>query len=639
MLKNGFITGIFFLLNATAAQECPPNLDFERGNFSGWECYTGTVGVFATENVMYLNPSGGPVAGRHTMFSRNDHSQYDPYGGFPVLCPNGSGYSVRLGNDQAGTQAEGLLYEFTIPAHREKYSLIYHYAVVFEDPFHLPEEQPRFVVEVTNVTDNQLIFCSSFTFFATGTLLPGFYLSNSSPNNTPVWCKDWSAVSINLDGFAGKTIRLFFKTADCTFRRHFGYAYFDVNSECSGEFTGAAYCPDDTLIHVQGPYGYQSYVWYNNDFSQILGYDQQLTLNPPPPPGTNIAVLVYPYHGYGCVDTLYANLIDTLTVISNAGRDTLSCNGAEVLIGAPPKPGLVYSWSPTAGLSSPSISNPYASPPATTTYVLTTSSAGGGCIDRDTVVVKAAYLDNSVQLIGNLFYCIDSEDSTIFRVQPADSIQWYRNNSPIPGANGTQLRVIQAGTYHAVLFDKTGCTSVTAFQEVSIEYPRRGISYPVQYAVINYPISLEARNFGASYLWQPPLFLNSATSSAPVFNGTADQLYTIEITTAAGCVTVDTQMVKTVKSVEMYVPTAFTPNNDGKNDYLRPVLMGVKELRYFRVYNRWGQIIYESRKPEPGWDGRFNGEMQGTQVFVWMAECLGLDGRIHQRKGTSLLIR
>ena len=58
---------------------------------------------------------------------------------------------------------------------------------------------------------------------------------------------------------AGKTIRLFFKTADCTFRRHFGYAYIDVNTECSSEFTGATYCPDDTAVTVTAPYGYQNY--------------------------------------------------------------------------------------------------------------------------------------------------------------------------------------------------------------------------------------------------------------------------------------------------------------------------------------------------------------------------------------------
>ena len=197
-------------------------------------------------NVLDLQPTSGPVFDRQTMYTANSGAGVDPYGGFPVNCPNGSKHSIRLGNNSAGTQAEGISYEFTIPADRDIYSLIYHYAVVFQDPNHAQYQQPRLVIEITNVTDNKTISCSSFTFIPYGTLLPGFFQSPNPGGDTPVWCKDWSAVSVNLDGNAGKTIRLFFKTADCTFKKHFGYAYIDVNSECSSEFVGSTYCKDDT---------------------------------------------------------------------------------------------------------------------------------------------------------------------------------------------------------------------------------------------------------------------------------------------------------------------------------------------------------------------------------------------------------
>ena len=621
------------------AQTCPDNIDFEKGTFDGWTCYTGTTYATGVDNIIAISPSGGPVANRHTMYSAFQNPGNDPYGHFPIMCPNGSRNTVRLGNDQAGTEAEGISYVFTIPANRNEYSLIYHYATVFEDPSHLPDEQPRFVVEITNITDNTIIYCSSFTFFAVGSLLPGFFLSPNPPGNAPVWCKDWSAVSINLDGLAGKTIHLFFKTADCTFRRHFGYAYIDVNTECSGEFVGAAYCPGDTSINVVAPYGYQVYNWYDETFTQLLGTNQNLTLSPPPPPNTNIAVEVVPYHGYGCVDTLYAKLIDTLTVKANAGIDTMSCNKATVSIGAPPRPGIVYSWTPTTGLSNPTMANPLVNPAVTTTYILTAKSGGGGCIDTDTVVVVADNIDNSMEVMGSLLYCIDSEDSTVLRVLPADSIQWYRNNAPIVGANGREYLVNRSGSYHAVLFNNSGCNLATTEQEVTIEIPKPGITYPIQYAVIDYPVTLQARKIGVTALWDPSINLDDRTSFTPVFKSSLEQVYTIEITTLAGCVTVDTQFVKTVKSVEILVPTAFTPNNDGKNDYLRPILVGVKDLHYFKVFNRWGQLIYQTNTDNPGWDGKIKGTLQASQVVVWIAEALGLDGRIHQRKGTTVLIR
>ncbi len=203
---------LLFFCTVIKAQTCPPNIDFENGTFQGWTCYAGGVYAAGGTNNISLAATGGPIFDQHTMYSRsNDAGALDYYGSFPVMCPNGSNYSVKLGNTNGGAQAEGISYEFTIPADRNTYSLIYHYAVVFQDPNHQPYEQPRLELEVMNTTDNELITCSSFTFFPNGSPLPGFFQSPNS-DTTAVWCKDWSAVTINLNNKAGKTIRLFFKT-------------------------------------------------------------------------------------------------------------------------------------------------------------------------------------------------------------------------------------------------------------------------------------------------------------------------------------------------------------------------------------------------------------------------------------------
>jgi gliding motility-associated-like protein len=620
-------------------QDCPPNIDFEKGNFSGWTCYTGSVASVNDQNIITLFSSGGPEAGRHTMYAANPSAGVDPYGGFPINCPNGSGHSIRLGNDQGGGQAEGISYEFTIPANRDAYSLIYYYAVVFQDPNHLESQQPRMEIEITDVTDNEVIQCSSFTFHPYGSVLPGFFLAPNPGGETPVWCKDWSAVSINLDKKAGKTIRLFFKTADCTFRRHFGYAYIDVNSECSSEFIGATYCHDDTAVNVVAPYGYQSYTWYDNTFSRVLGASQTLRLEPPPVAGTTVAVEMIPYNGYGCLDTLYARLIDTLKVTANAGPDMLSCNLNPVQVGIPPKQGLVYRWSPVAGLSSPVISNPFANPGLTTNYVLTTRSTGGGCRMTDTVLVISSVVDTSLQLVGRAAYCIDSGDSAILKVKPTSSIQWYRNNVPLGGANQTDYRVSQSGAYYALLINADGCSLSTLQKNIVIDKPRPGITYPVKFAVINLPLSLQARQFGETALWQPSVNLSDPESYTPVFRSAADQLYRVDIKTFSGCVTQDTQFVKVIERVEVYVPTAFTPNHDGRNDYLRPLARGFKEIHYFKIFNRWGQLLFAMNGDQPGWDGNFNGVAQPSQAVVWVIEGVGVDNTIYKRSGTTVLVR
>jgi gliding motility-associated-like protein len=621
------------------AQNCPPNIDFEMGNFNNWTCYTGSVSAVAAQNIITLSPSGGPVPEQHTMYSSSQSNQLDYFGGFPVTCPNGSGHSIRIGNSTGGGRAEGISYEFTIPANQNTFSLVYHYAVVFQDPNHQEFQQPRLVIEATNVTDNKIINCSSFTFFSSGSLLPGFFISPNRQDTTPVWCKNWSAVTMNLNGNAGKTIKLFFKTADCTFNRHFGYAYIDVNTECNSEFVGAAYCPDDAFTTVTAPYGYQNYTWFTDNFNTVLGTQQSIDFTPPPPAGTTIAVEVIPYFGYGCKDTLYAVLVDTLTVTAKAGADMVSCNSEPVTIGANPKPGLIYSWSPTTGLNNPNIANPRAAPNITTTYVLTTKNLGGGCANNDTVIVTAAFIDTALTFLGKAAYCITSNDSAVLFVKPANQIQWYRNNVAISGATQTRYKVTESGAYYATLRNGNGCNVSTAIKNILIEIPKEGITYEVKNAVEKIPIPLEARNFGTTILWSPITFLNNAQIFTPTFNGISEKLYTIAITTAAECTTVDTQLVKVFKEINIYVPSIFTPNNDGFNDYLKPVIAGIKEFKYFKVYNRWGKLLFDLSSNSLGWDGYYKGVLQSLQTVVWFAEGVGFDNKIYRQKGTSILAR
>src|SRR5690606_33020662 len=118
-----------------------------------------------------------------------------------------------------------------------------------------------------------------------------------------------------------------------------------------------------------------------------------------------------------------------------------------------------------------------------------------------------------------------------------------------------------------------------------------------------------------------------------------DMLYTVAIETLAGCVTIDTQLVQITKEVKIHVPTAFTPNNDGLNDYFRPIPMGIRDFKFFRVYNRWGQLIFDLRSHPRGWDRTIGGKPQASQVFGWVAEGVGVDNRTYREKGTFTLVR
>ncbi|MGN6804104.1 MAG: gliding motility-associated C-terminal domain-containing protein, partial [Ginsengibacter sp.] len=112
------------------------------------------------------------------------------------------------------------------------------------------------------------------------------------------------------------------------------------------------------------------------------------------------------------------------------------------------------------------------------------------------------------------------------------------------------------------------------------------------------------------------------------------------VTSQAGCTAEDTIRVNVYKVLpDLYVPDAFTPNGDGINDFFRPIPIGIRQLNYFRVYNRLGQLIYSTTLQKQGWDGTFRGRPQDPGVYVWIAEGVDYLGKKLVRKGSVTLIR
>ena len=91
--------------------------------------------------------------------------------------------------------------------------------------------------------------------------------------------------------------------------------------------------------------------------------------------------------------------------------------------------------------------------------------------------------------------------------------------------------------------------------------------------------------------------------------------------------------------INIYVPRVFTPNNDGTNDILRPILVGIQTFHYFNIYNRWGNLIFTTQDPNQGWDGTFKGVPQPVETYLWIAEGIDENGRKIVQKGMTSLVR
>jgi gliding motility-associated-like protein len=635
------VVGLFYAATLFAQHACPDNIDFEKGNFDGWTCFTGTAGNLGGQNIITLNP-GPAVPNRHSMQSIIPGDGVDIYGNFPVNCPNGSGHSIKLGNDRVDAEAEAVSYIFTIPANANFYSLVYNYALVLEDTrnSHPIEARPRMETRVTNLTDNQLINCSSLTFIGDSSIL-GFYASEIREG---IVCKSWSAITINLNGYAGKTIELKFVSADCTFGAHFGYAYIDVNTGCGNPVYGTVHCAGVDTLTLRAPVGFADYTWYNSNFTQILGYGDELILTPVPPDGTGINLKVTPFNSYGCPDTLFNTILtDTVGVVANAGSDKVSCNQQPVQLGAPPEPGVTYIWTPSSGLSSATAASPIATPAVSTNYILTASKDGAGCFGKDTVLVQGSVINADFTVKNS---CVDIvlplvNNSSVGNSEPLTYL-WDFGNGLTSVERSPVVKYTQPGNYQVKLTVTTPLcitSPVTKTINLQVERPRVGVNYPLVRTPINFSIALQAKTPGTSFMWKPSLYLSNATAEKPIFKGMTDQLYTVEITSANGCKTVDTQLVKIYKKIDIYVPTAFTPDKNGLNDVLRPVLLGIKELKYFKVYNRWGQLVFETTSEQKGWDGIYQGKLQPMQGYTWVLEAVDIDGLTISKKGSALLLR
>ena len=438
---------------------CPPNLDFEAGNFFNWVCQSGQVFAVGNQNVITWTGTG-PVPGQHTIINAAT-AGVDPYGFFPEACPNGSGYSVKLGNNGGNHNAESISYTYAIPSTLTTFSVIFNYAVVFQDPNHFPWEQPRFRARIVDLTTGNPIPCVDFDFVATASL-PGF---QQSPVDPSVFYKGWTPITINLSGYIGRTIMLEFITSDCVFVAHFGYAYIDVNTQCNGAIQGSTVCAGDNQITMTAPFGFQGYEWYSDQtYTNLISTSQSVTINPAPTVGTVYPVIVIPYLGFGCRDTLFATITVTQKPVSVAGPDQTICKFTQAQIGGPATPAYQYLWSPANQVSNPLIPNPSAwtLTAGPEEFIVRTTDILSGCFSYDTMYISTRQIDTGITVSGKLGYCFGDPNPAVLSVNPnSNPVQWYDATGPIAGATGITYQPTTSGSYW-VSVSQNGCTDSSA---------------------------------------------------------------------------------------------------------------------------------------------------------------------------------
>ncbi|MFT5336827.1 MAG: hypothetical protein ACI9YL_000827, partial [Luteibaculaceae bacterium] len=240
------------------------NAGLEEMSFDGWSGFYGGYNNPRNNNGFQPGETNQQTDSRHTIMSVGS---YDPLIGpdLPLTPPNGSHYSMKLGNRNVGAEAEVAEYTFTVDA--DNNNVLYWYAVVFEDPNHIPDEQPFFMIRMFDASDNEIL-CAHYEVRA-GPSIPGFLDGPGSIRWT-----NWTPVSIPVNDFLGQQVRVEFTNKDCDLGGHFGYSYLDV--ECSKlEISGddGFICEKYDTIPLTAPDGYATYVWNTGDSTRIIQID------------------------------------------------------------------------------------------------------------------------------------------------------------------------------------------------------------------------------------------------------------------------------------------------------------------------------------------------------------------------------
>ncbi len=326
-----------------------------------------------------------------------------------------------------------------------------------------------------------------------------------------------------------------------------------------------------------------------------------------------------------------------------AGSATSFCSGESVVLTSDATIG--NQWYKNGISLSGAVATSYSATTAGSYSVKTTTN---GCESgfSNTINVSVTAIEPPVPAFSFDAYCINlpvnfSNTSTIINSGTV-TWEWNFGDNTTSASQFPSHTYLQPGPYDVTLKitpDQCPLSFRTITKKIVIEKPLAGLRYLNVNTLVNQPKQLAARNFGIGYLWLPPAGLNDNTSVNPVFTGNSNKEYSIRIKAPSGCETVDTLKVNVFTRSGIFIPTAFTPNADGLNDVLRPVLIDISELKNFYVFNRWGYKIFETTNPSLGWDGTSKGVKQPMGIYIVIVEGRDSHGSVISKKEAVTLIR
>ncbi|MBL0309335.1 MAG: PKD domain-containing protein [Bacteroidetes bacterium] len=350
--------------------------------------------------------------------------------------------------------------------------------------------------------------------------------------------------------------------------------------------------------------------------------------------------------GVGCVarDTITIN-VDPLPSLS-PGIDFRICPGDTLQLNAGNGVATAV-WSPPLFMEDSNKVNPKVWPSDTMQYRVTAFNKTGCSISK---VVNVYPIQNVTGTVSPRDTLVCEGEAVGFRAQVLNasindtSIVW----SPSKYLNATgifdPIMRAPAGNYtYFVSISSAGCTPYKDSVHVLIS------PYPDLQAGDNVTVTEGTTvNLWASsgsnvvYTWTPSIDSLSCTlCRRPSFAPRVSQYVYVDVTNKYGCVARDSVYINVVACNDsaVFVPNTFTPNSDNRNDVLYVRGVGISQLNFFRIFDRWGQLVWETSDIGQGWDGSIRGTIGNTATFVYTLQAICTNGQLIEKQGNVTLIR
>lgn len=342
----------------------------------------------------------------------------------------------------------------------------------------------------------------------------------------------------------------------------------------------------------------------------------------------------------GCKDTVEKDIIVNDPLPVNAGPDTIICLTDSVML--TPSGGVSYEWSPGATLTCTGCENPIAFPDVKSQYVVISTDVNG-CHDTDDVWidikthVTSKVGDGGEMCEGDTFY-LYVEGAQRYEWTPGGSLNNSYLDAPI-ATPGTTTR------YRVVAYEGR-CIPDTNFVDVTV-HPIPTVNARGEATIVagtSTDISASGKYID-KFMWSPSNTLTCSDCPNPVASPFKTTIYTVKVFSEFGCVNSDDVTITVVcDESQIFIPNTFTPNGDGVNDIFYVRGEGISDVKTFRIYSRWGELMFEksginTNDKANGWDGTFNGQQLPPDVYVYMVEAFCENGDLLKLKGDITIIR